>query len=195
MPIISVRIPQIGEGLQEARLVAVLKQPGDHVKRDEPIYQMETDKAVMDVESPYEGILVEWLGQADDVLEIGAEVARMDVASAVETQAAPAESAPIAETLMGEGPKGAANIPPPNEGLREGEGNCRRSTGVHSFGQRQVDACRHRCLSWRLCSCRKRQVFGATDGFEATAFGLANGSGLAVGGSGNDVGGRRLGWN
>lgn len=79
MAVISVRIPQIGEGLQEARLVAVLKQPGDRVKRDEPIYQMETDKAVMDVESPYDGVLVEWLGQPDDVLAIGAEVARMDV--------------------------------------------------------------------------------------------------------------------
>jgi len=112
MPIISVRIPQIGEGLQEARLVAVLKQPGDHVKRDEPIYQMETDKAVMDVESPYEGILVEWLGQPDDVLEIGAEVARMDVASAVETPAAPVESVPVAEAAAGEAPKSGANIPP-----------------------------------------------------------------------------------
>ncbi len=48
----SLRIPQIGEGLQEARVVAFLKQPGDTVRRDEPIYQMETDKAVMDVESP-----------------------------------------------------------------------------------------------------------------------------------------------
>jgi pyruvate dehydrogenase E2 component (dihydrolipoamide acetyltransferase) len=79
MAIISVRIPQIGEGLQEARLVAHLKQPGDTVRRDEPIYQMETDKAVMDVESPYEGVLVEWLGEPDQILEIGAEVARIDV--------------------------------------------------------------------------------------------------------------------
>ncbi|HEY0866945.1 MAG TPA: 2-oxo acid dehydrogenase subunit E2 [Fimbriimonas sp.] len=79
MGIVSVRIPQIGEGLQEARLVSVLKQPGDAVKRDEPIYQMETDKAVMDVESPYEGVLKEWLAQPDDVLAIGAEVARMEV--------------------------------------------------------------------------------------------------------------------
>jgi pyruvate dehydrogenase E2 component (dihydrolipoamide acetyltransferase) len=83
MPIVAVRIPQIGEGLQEARLVAVLKQPGDAVRRDEPIYQMETDKAVMDVESPYEGTLVEWLGEPDQVLAIGAEVARMDVAGEV----------------------------------------------------------------------------------------------------------------
>lgn len=97
MAIVSVRIPQIGEGLQEARLVAVLKQPGDKVRRDEPIYQMETDKAVMDVESPFEGILVEWLGKPDEMLEIGAEVARMDVVGVT-------EEAPAAKT--------AANIPP-----------------------------------------------------------------------------------
>ena len=75
MPIESVCIPQRGEGLQEARLVAVLKQPGDFVKRDEPIYQMETDKAVMDVESPFEGTLVSWSAPVDTILAIGAEVA------------------------------------------------------------------------------------------------------------------------
>jgi len=122
MPVISVRIPQIGEGLQEARLVAVLKQPGDRVKRDEPIYQMETDKAVMDVESPYEGVLVEWLGNPDDVLAIGAEVARMEVVGDVQ-EAAPhgapgnltnvdATAAP--EELSGEGTStGAARGIPP----------------------------------------------------------------------------------
>lgn len=75
---VSLRIPQIGEGLQEARLVAVLKQPGEKVQRDEPLYQMETDKAVMDVESPYSGVLLEWLAQPDEVLAIGAEVAAME---------------------------------------------------------------------------------------------------------------------
>src|SRR5471032_775474 len=79
MAVISVRIPQIGEGLQEARLVGVLKHPGDKIKLDEPIYQMETDKAVMDVESPFDGVLVEWLGKPDEIMAIGAEVARMEV--------------------------------------------------------------------------------------------------------------------
>lgn len=114
--VVGVRIPQIGEGLQEARLVAHLKQPGDLVKRDEPIYQMETDKAVMDVESPYEGVLVEWLGQVDEVLAIGAEVARMRVAGNVsETpvahgQAPVTTATPVAPTA----PTAARNaaIPP-----------------------------------------------------------------------------------
>src|SRR5687768_3681863 len=83
MPVVSLRIPQIGEGLQEARLVAVLKKPGETVRRDEPIYQMETDKAVMDVESPYEGKLVEWLAEVDTILPIGSAVASMEVGDGV----------------------------------------------------------------------------------------------------------------
>ncbi|MBV6459756.1 MAG: Dihydrolipoyllysine-residue acetyltransferase component of pyruvate dehydrogenase complex [Fimbriimonadaceae bacterium] len=97
MPIVSVRIPQIGEGLQEARLVAVLKNPGDTVKRDEPIYQMETDKAVMDVESPYEGVLVGWSAAVDTILPIGDEVATMEVADGV-TEVPAAHGSPGAAT-------------------------------------------------------------------------------------------------
>ena len=123
MPVVSIRIPQIGEGLQEARLVAVLKQPGEKVKRDEPIYQMETDKAVMDVESPYEGTLTEWLAPVDTILPIGGEVAKMDVVGAVEE--APAHGhgaaaggstavieAPAAAAPATTGPARNADVPP-----------------------------------------------------------------------------------
>lgn len=119
MPIVSVNIPQIGEGLQEARLVAVLKEPGQSVKRDEPIYQMETDKAVMDVESPYEGTLVEWLAPVDTILPIGGAVARMEVADGVQEVGAGGHGpAPAAEvetsqaTNESRGESRNANIPP-----------------------------------------------------------------------------------
>ncbi|MEQ1934496.1 MAG: 2-oxo acid dehydrogenase subunit E2 [Fimbriimonadaceae bacterium] len=59
---------------------------------------METDKAVMDVESPYEGVLLEWLAPVDTVLAIGAEVCRMEIvgaAMAVSSHSAPV-SAPVA---------------------------------------------------------------------------------------------------
>ena len=94
MPNVPIHIPQIGEGLQEARLVAVLKQPGDFVKRDEPIYQMETDKAVMDVESPYEGVLTKWLASVDTVLPIGAEIAMMQVGDEITAAPAPSRATP-----------------------------------------------------------------------------------------------------
>lgn len=119
MPIASVRIPQIGEGLQEARLVAVLKQPGDKIKRDEPIYQMETDKAVMDVESPYEGILISWTGQVDELLAIGAEVATMEVEGEVQemvvhgVEASPTvQSTASSESATSGAAARNANIPP-----------------------------------------------------------------------------------
>jgi len=108
----------MGEGLQEARLVAVLKQPGEAVRRDEPIYQMETDKAVMDVESPYEGVLTEWLAEVDTVLPIGSAVASMEVADGVQEMAvhgAPAtegsREAAESPTPVATGPRNA-NIPP-----------------------------------------------------------------------------------
>src|SRR3712207_6276907 len=120
MPTVSVRIPQIGEGLQEARLVAVLKQPGDSVKRDEPIYQMETDKAVMDVESPYEGTLSEWLAEVDTILPIGAEVARMDVVGDVQEMQVHGAPAGNGQPALSEAPAATAaggaqrltNVPP-----------------------------------------------------------------------------------
>lgn len=80
--------------------MAFLKKPGDLVKRDEPIYQMETDKAVMDVESPYEGTLVEWLAHPDEILAIGADVGRIDAVGEVQEMtvhgAPPASSGPVA---------------------------------------------------------------------------------------------------
>jgi pyruvate/2-oxoglutarate dehydrogenase complex dihydrolipoamide acyltransferase (E2) component len=85
----SLRIPQIGEGLQEARVVALLKEPGDLVARDEPIYQMETDKAVMDVESPAAGRIVRWLVEPDQLLPIGAEVLVLDTDADVASPAEP----------------------------------------------------------------------------------------------------------
>lgn len=88
MPIISVRIPQLGEGLQEALLVEFLKQPGDTIRRDDPIYVMETDKATTDVESPYEGTLVEWTAETGSVLAIGTEIAKMEVAAGTQEMAA-----------------------------------------------------------------------------------------------------------
>src|SRR5471032_1822425 len=115
MAVISVRIPQIGEGLQEARLVGVLKHPGDKIKRDEPIYQMETDKAVMDVESPYDGILVKWLAEPDELLQIGAEVAIMSVEGDVQEMVVHGAPAKVETQTAAEstgGPARHTNIPP-----------------------------------------------------------------------------------
>ena len=88
MPIVSVRIPQLGEGLQESLLIEFFKAAGDSIRRDEPLYAMETDKGTIDVESPYDGQLTEWLVEEGTVQKIGAPIAHMEVAEGVEEMAA-----------------------------------------------------------------------------------------------------------
>jgi pyruvate dehydrogenase E2 component (dihydrolipoamide acetyltransferase) len=131
MPIISIRIPQLGEGLQEALLVEFLVRPGDAIKRDQPIYVMETDKATTDVESPYEGKLVAWTVETGSVLSIGTEIARMEVAEGVKempaghgpadpaaTHAAPSPASARSETLR----RTDVQIPPKTRKLLKDHG-------------------------------------------------------------------------
>jgi pyruvate dehydrogenase E2 component (dihydrolipoamide acetyltransferase) len=114
---VELRVPQIGEGLQEARIVGFLKAEGDLVKRDEPIYQMETDKAVMDVESPYDGRILGWVAKADEVLKIGAVVGRIETEAAAPAEPPGAQPAP-AEAGVGEGTV-TLKVPQLGEGLQE----------------------------------------------------------------------------
>ncbi|HZO89590.1 MAG TPA: 2-oxo acid dehydrogenase subunit E2 [Chthonomonadaceae bacterium] len=115
MAIVDIPIPQMGEGLQEVILLGFHKKPGDHVKRDEPLYSMETDKAVMEVESPYEGVLKEWLAEEGAVLAIGAPVARMETedVEALATSAPSATAAVTAETLPEEPAARSETVIPP----------------------------------------------------------------------------------
>ncbi len=122
MPIISIRIPQLGEGLQEALLVEFIKQPGDRIKRDDTIYVMETDKATTDVESPYDGTLVEWTVQPGTVLEIGAEIGKIEVADGVKEMAGghgPAETAAASSSTSpaSHSERGSLNKPSGNSGV------------------------------------------------------------------------------
>lgn len=98
---VEIRIPQMGEGLREVLIVRLLKSAGDPVRRDEPLYEMETDKAVMEVESPHEGTLIEWLAAEGDVMEVNAPIARLTTM----------ESVPPANPIAGPRPVAGAAHP------------------------------------------------------------------------------------
>ncbi len=104
MPTVAIRIPQLGEGLQESLVIELFKATGDQVKRDEPLYAMETDKGTMDIESPYDGVLTEWLVEEGTVHKIGAAIAHMEVAEGVEEMAA-GHGPPSAEAPAATAPK------------------------------------------------------------------------------------------
>ena len=86
MTLFEMHVPQLGEGLQEARIVRFLKKPGDAISRDEPIYEMETDKAVTEVEAPCAGTLHSWAVDVDSIVAIGDVVARIATSDPVDLE-------------------------------------------------------------------------------------------------------------
>jgi pyruvate dehydrogenase E2 component (dihydrolipoamide acetyltransferase) len=66
------RLPDIGEGLTEAEIVRWLVAEGEHVESDQPIVEVETDKAVVEIPSPYAGVVLSHGGAEGDVIEVGA---------------------------------------------------------------------------------------------------------------------------
>jgi 2-oxoisovalerate dehydrogenase E1 component len=72
---IIVRVPIMGEGLRSARVVALNKKPGDAVKHDEVLCELETDKAVYPVEASFAGTFKSWRVKIEDTVLIGQDIA------------------------------------------------------------------------------------------------------------------------
>lgn len=72
---IIVRVPIMGEGLRSARVVALNKRPGDAVKHDDVLCEVETDKAVYPIEASFAGTFKGWQIKVDDTVLIGQEIA------------------------------------------------------------------------------------------------------------------------
>jgi pyruvate dehydrogenase E2 component (dihydrolipoamide acetyltransferase) len=87
------RLPDIGEGLTEAEVVEWLVEEGRDVAVDQPLVQIETDKAVTDIPSPREGVLLRQGAPAGAVVRVGEVLAVIGEAGEDE------EAAPIVGTL------------------------------------------------------------------------------------------------
>jgi 2-oxoisovalerate dehydrogenase E2 component (dihydrolipoyl transacylase) len=66
------RLPDLGEGLTEAEIVAWRVAPGEQVAVDQVVVEVETAKAVVEVPVPYEGVVLELHGDVGDMLPVGA---------------------------------------------------------------------------------------------------------------------------
>ncbi len=73
------RLPDIGEGIAEAEIVAWHVKVGDRIEEDGRLADMMTDKATVEMESPVTGIVVEVAGEAGDIIAIGSALAVIEV--------------------------------------------------------------------------------------------------------------------
>ncbi len=104
----EVKVPAAGESITEVVIGSWLKRVGDSVKVDEPLVEIETEKATLEVPSPVAGVITEQLKGVGDPALVGEVIARIDAAAAasqVETPApaqaataAPAAQRPVAQT-------------------------------------------------------------------------------------------------
>ena len=87
-------LPDVGEGLTEAEIVTWKVSVGDVVTLNQPLVDIETAKAVVELPSPYEGTVVALLAEPGDVVDVGAAIISIDVAG---DDATPAEATSDAE--------------------------------------------------------------------------------------------------
>ena len=92
-------LPDLGEGLPDAEIVAWHVAVGDHLKLDHALVSVETAKAVVEIPSPYTGIISKLYGQPGDVIETGEPLVGFTLEGEEDEQAA--EPPPDTGTVVG----------------------------------------------------------------------------------------------
>ena len=87
MPKFTFNLPDIGEGIAEAEIVAWHVKVGDNISEDQPLADMMTDKATVEMESPVSGVVTKVAGEAGDVIAIGAMLVEIEVAGDASSEA------------------------------------------------------------------------------------------------------------
>jgi pyruvate dehydrogenase E2 component (dihydrolipoyllysine-residue acetyltransferase) len=110
---IDVVMPQMGESIAEGTLSRWLKQVGDAVKRDEPMFEISTDKVDAEIPAPVAGVLAEVLVREGETVAVQTVVARLETEVAAAVTAAPAPPPPPAAGLAPPAPKPVPAAPTP----------------------------------------------------------------------------------
>ncbi|MHB8735823.1 MAG: biotin/lipoyl-containing protein, partial [Terriglobales bacterium] len=117
---VDIVMPQMGESIVEGTVTKWLKKPGDSVQRDEPLFEISTDKVDAEIPSPATGILKEIKVQEGQTVAINTVVATLEAegaAAAAPAKAAPAPApaapAPAAPAAVAPAPAAVAPQPAP----------------------------------------------------------------------------------
>ncbi|MDG2083598.1 MAG: 2-oxoglutarate dehydrogenase, E2 component, dihydrolipoamide succinyltransferase [Planctomycetota bacterium] len=111
----DVPMPQMGESIAEGTLTRWFKKPGDTIERDEPLFEISTDKVDAEVPAPASGTLAEILVEEGTTVDVNTIVARIGsgVAAAAPAVTAPAVAAPAVAAPAAPAPVAAPAAPAP----------------------------------------------------------------------------------
>ncbi len=121
---VAIVVPSLGESVTSATIARWFKKPGEAVKKDEPLVELETDKVTMEVNAPESGVLASVAVQEGATVDIGAVLGDIDpkgtptaVAAPAPAAAAPAPAAPA--PVAAPAASGPQNPPSVNKLLAE----------------------------------------------------------------------------
>src|ERR1700690_1214842 len=84
---LSLKVPALGESVREATLGIWKRSEGDHVEADEPLVEVESEKATLEVPSPGTGVLRKILRKAGETVAVGEAIAEIDQIAAGDASA------------------------------------------------------------------------------------------------------------
>ena len=105
---VDVVMPQMGESIAEGTITRWIKKPGEKVERDEPIFEISTDKVDAEIPSPAAGVLAEIRNKEGDTVEVNGVVAVIETGDGA---AATAEAPPAAGKRVEAAPPAPAEKP------------------------------------------------------------------------------------
>ena len=106
------RLPDVGEGLTEADIVTWRVKPGDTVTVNQIIVDIETAKAVVELPSPYAGVVAALLVPEGQTVDVGTPIIAVDVPGAAPQPGGPAPAVPPAPAAVPPAPAAVAARPP-----------------------------------------------------------------------------------
>ena len=111
------RLPDIGEGVAEAEIAAWHVKVGDHIKEDQPLLDVVTDKATVDMSSPVEGTVTALHGNVGAKAPVGSVLVELDVAGQAQPPmpASPAKQDVVQNARVGEEKATAKPVIAPND--------------------------------------------------------------------------------
>ena len=111
-------LPDLGEGLQEAEIIAWQVNEGDHVVVDQPLLSVETAKAIVDVPSPFAGRVAKLYVKAGDIVPLEAALIDIDDGAEADSGTVVGDVKAVSEAVREDAPPVAAGAPAAGKGLR-----------------------------------------------------------------------------
>ncbi len=110
---IDFKLPELGENIHSGDVVNVLVHEGDQIAANDGVFELETDKAVVEIPCPYAGHVAKLHVKQGDTIKVGQVVLTITSGEEAKPAAAPVQAEPAATAPIQKTPPAAAPAPPP----------------------------------------------------------------------------------